>query len=47
MTDHNIQDQAYPPPRPNPDLRSLDRLVGTWHISGGAEGIKRYVRNGK
>lgn len=25
-------------PQPNPDLRSLDRLVGTWKVSGGAEG---------
>jgi hypothetical protein len=26
------------PPRPNPDLETLDRLVGTWSISGEAEG---------
>jgi hypothetical protein len=23
---------------PNPDLRALDKLVGTWEVSGGAEG---------
>jgi hypothetical protein len=25
-------------PEPNPDLNSLDRLVGTWEVSGGARG---------
>jgi len=28
--------------KPNPDLQSLDRLVGTWEISGGAEGVCSY-----
>jgi hypothetical protein len=27
---------------PNSDLKSLDRLVGTWNITGGAEGTIRY-----
>lgn len=26
------------PPEPNPDLKSLDRLVGTWEISGDVQG---------
>ncbi len=31
--------QAYPqPPEPSPDLKGLDRLVGTWETSGGAPG---------
>lgn len=30
------------PPQPNPDLRSLDRLVGTWKVSGGLEGTTTY-----
>ncbi|HZD60039.1 MAG TPA: hypothetical protein VE439_06250 [Anaerolineae bacterium] len=30
------------PPTPNPDLKSLDRLVGTWKISGGAQGQGTY-----
>ena len=29
-------------PQPNPDLRSLDRLVGTWHVTGEAEGTVTY-----
>lgn len=29
-------------PRPDPDLKTLDRLVGTWKTSGGAEGKTRY-----
>ena len=40
MADDNINGaQAYEqPPEPNPDLRSLDRLVGTWEMSGGVQG---------
>jgi hypothetical protein len=30
------------PPQPNPDLRDLDRLVGTWQVSGGAKGESTY-----
>jgi hypothetical protein len=30
------------PPTPGPDLRALDRLVGTWTISGGARGTAAY-----
>ena len=29
-------------PTPNRDLRSLDRLVGTWRVSGEAEGTVTY-----
>ena len=29
-------------PRPNPDLKSLERLVGTWQVSGGTEGTVRF-----
>jgi hypothetical protein len=27
---------------PNPDLKTLDRLVGTWRVTGGAEGTMTY-----
>jgi hypothetical protein len=30
------------PPAPHPGLRSLDRLVGTWKVSGGAQGTITY-----
>jgi hypothetical protein len=30
------------PPQPNPDLKRLDRLVGTWNVSGGAHGQVTY-----
>ncbi len=30
------------PPRPNPDLKSLERLVGTWNVAGGAQGTVTY-----
>jgi hypothetical protein len=30
------------PPRPDPDLKSLDRLAGTWQVSGGAQGTVTY-----
>jgi hypothetical protein len=29
-------------PEPNPDLKGLDRLVGTWEVSGGAQGKATY-----
>src|SRR5437868_3555404 len=32
----------YQPSAPNPDLKSLDRLVGTWKVSGGAQGQVTY-----
>ncbi|MFI7696648.1 hypothetical protein ACIBQ6_46795 [Nonomuraea sp. NPDC049655] len=28
--------------QPSPDLKALDRLVGTWKVTGGAEGTVRY-----
>jgi hypothetical protein len=34
-----MADQA---PSPNPDLKALDRLIGTWGVSGGAEGTVTY-----
>src|SRR5512147_221711 len=40
MTD-NVQVE-YQPATPNPDLKSLDRLVGTWQVSGGAQGQVTY-----
>lgn len=37
-------DSAIPhqPPGPHPDLKSLERLVGTWKASGGVEGEITY-----
>jgi hypothetical protein len=32
----------YQPSRPHPDLKSLDKLVGTWKQSGGVEGTITY-----
>ena len=29
-------------PTPSPQVQALDRLVGTWKVTGGAEGIARY-----
>ncbi|GAA1718123.1 hypothetical protein [Brachybacterium phenoliresistens] len=31
------------PPLPSARLRALDRLVGTWAVTGGAEGTVRYA----
>ncbi|MEU1726742.1 hypothetical protein ACNF49_24485 [Actinomadura sp. ATCC 39365] len=28
--------------QPSPELKALDRLVGTWKVTGGAEGTVRY-----
>jgi hypothetical protein len=40
--DTNAQYQPQEPPKPNPDLKSLDKLVGTWKQSGGIEGEITY-----
>ena len=37
-----MSDDTYTAPNPDPDLKSLDRLVGTWRVSGGAEGSVTY-----
>jgi hypothetical protein len=41
MTDEHT-DTRQQPATPNPDLKALDRLVGIWNISGGAQGITSY-----
>lgn len=41
MSDQQNQ-QEREVPVPNPDLKNLDRLVGTWKITGGAEGQTVY-----
>ena len=42
MTDNNNLQAEYQPSTPNPDLESLDRLIGTWKQSGGIEGEITY-----
>jgi hypothetical protein len=43
MTEFNTDTQATPQtPSPNPDLKSLDVLVGTWKVSGEAQGFVTY-----
>jgi hypothetical protein len=45
MADDNTTNDAQAhqqPPEPNPDRKGLDRLVGTWEVSGGAEGRVTY-----
>jgi hypothetical protein len=34
--------EAPPPAEPNPDLRGLERLVGRWNVTGGAQGTASY-----
>jgi len=41
MTDDHT-DTPQQPPTPNPDLKGLERLVGTWKVSGGAQGTATY-----
>jgi hypothetical protein len=42
MTDDSAYPQDQRAPEPNPDLRVLDRLVGTWNVAGGATGQVTY-----
>jgi hypothetical protein len=41
MSNANTYDQTQAP-TPNPDLRGLDKLVGTWNVTGGANGTVTY-----
>ena len=42
MEEPNTIKASQQAPKPNPDLKSLDRLVGTWKVSGEAQGQIRY-----
>ena len=42
MTDNTTADAYQQPSTPHPDLKALNRLVGTWHVSGGAQGTITY-----
>lgn len=42
MADNNYSQAEQQLPTPNSDLKSLDRLVGTWNVSGGVKGQVRY-----
>lgn len=42
MADNNYTQDSQQSPTPNPDLKSLDRLVGTWNVTGGAKGQVSY-----
>ena len=44
MTDDDYSGNAQQQAAPNPDLRSLDRLIGTWEVSGETEGRVTYER---
>lgn len=42
MSKNDNTDTSQSAPKPNPDLKSLDRLIGTWQVSGEAQGEIRY-----
>ena len=42
MTQKDNAQESQQSAKPNPDLKSLDRLVGVWRLSGGAEGEIRF-----
>ena len=39
---HNDAQAHLRPPEPSPDLKKLGILVGTWEVSGGAQGRVAY-----
>lgn len=43
MSDVHETQTEWQPPVPNPDLKPFDRLIGTWRVTGGAEGTVRYA----
>jgi hypothetical protein len=42
MTEKTNQSAAYQPVQPYPDLKSLEKLVGTWNLSGETTGQVTY-----
>lgn len=42
MRDDTIEPAMPPTPQPHPDLQPLGRLIGTWRVSGGAQGTATY-----
>lgn len=42
MNNEAVVDEMPPAPAPSEALRRLDRLVGTWRVTGGAEGTITY-----
>ncbi len=42
MTENDDTQTAKPTPTPNPDLKQLEKLVGTWKVSGGIQGTNSY-----
>lgn len=42
MADNTPPEVYQPAPTPHPDLKRLDRLIGTWQVSGGAQGTIIY-----
>ena len=42
MSDTDNPQSGYPSSQPNPELKKLNKLIGTWKVSGGAEGQVTY-----
>ena len=42
MSEVNTNTQQQQTPMPNPDLKTLNRLVGTWALSGDTRGRVKY-----
>jgi hypothetical protein len=42
MTEESNQSVSYQPAQPHPDLKSLEKLVGTWNLSGDTTGQVTY-----
>lgn len=42
MTENASSQTIQQPPKPNPDLKNLEKLVGTWKVSGGIQGTNTF-----
>ena len=42
MKENDTENQVQQMPKPNPDLKSLEKFIGTWKLSGGAQGTIRF-----
>lgn len=42
MSENKAAQTKQPMPKPNPDLKGLEKMIGTWQVTGGIEGTNTY-----
>ncbi|MBA2620761.1 MAG: hypothetical protein H0U87_06135, partial [Acidobacteria bacterium] len=42
MKENDTDNKIRQSPKPNPDLKSFEKLIGTWKVSGGLQGTNTF-----